>query len=149
MLDNLDINIIKALQKDGRVSFVSLASNLGVVEGTIRKRVKKLVGSGIIQISTLYNHSTDNSLLCMIGVQVSGSKRKVADIMARKPEIPYVAFVTGRYDLMIIVHSDSPSELAEFILKEIAVIPGVIKTETFINLDIIKGGNLSIELKRK
>ncbi|MFH0914701.1 MAG: hypothetical protein V1849_05400 [Chloroflexota bacterium] len=30
-------------------------------------------------------------------------------------------------------------ELAKFIEKEVSVIPGVIRTETFVNLDIIKG----------
>ena len=146
MLDNIDINIIKSLQKDGRESFTNLASKLGVVEGTIRKRYKKLTENDIIQVSALFNHSADNTLLSMIGVQVTGSAKKVATELSKKSQIPYIAFVTGRYDLMIIVHSNSPAELADFILKEIAVIPGVDKTETFINLDIIKGGNLSIPL---
>ena len=40
MLDELDTKLIKELQKSGRQGYVALAKLLGVVEGTVRKRVK-------------------------------------------------------------------------------------------------------------
>ena len=49
VLDNLDKRILAYMQEDGRITFVDLASNLGVSEGTIRKRVKRLTEEGILK----------------------------------------------------------------------------------------------------
>jgi DNA-binding Lrp family transcriptional regulator len=65
--------------------------------------------------------------------------RRVADKLTTNQRVCYLAFVTGRYDLMAIVMSRSPQELSHLIEKEISVISGVLRTETFVNLDIIKG----------
>jgi DNA-binding Lrp family transcriptional regulator len=43
MIDELDRQLILELQKDGRQQYVDLARKLGVVEGTVRKRVKRLL----------------------------------------------------------------------------------------------------------
>src|SRR5690242_9968229 len=42
-LDALDRDIIEALRADGRASNSAVAARLGVAEGTIRQRVKKLL----------------------------------------------------------------------------------------------------------
>jgi len=68
-----------------------------------------------------------------------GDLRKVADSLAQKPNVCYLAFVTGRYDLIAIIVSRSPEELSRFIEKEISAIPSILRTETFVNLDVIKG----------
>ncbi len=47
MLDDLDKRILGHMQEDGRMTFVDLASHLGVSEGTIRKRVKRLEERGV------------------------------------------------------------------------------------------------------
>jgi hypothetical protein len=36
--------------------------------------------------------------------------------------------------------TQSPEELSHSIEKEISAIPGILRTETFVNLDIVKGG---------
>ena len=48
-LDDLDKKILAYLQEDGRMTFVTLAAQLGVSEGTIRKRVKRLEESGVLK----------------------------------------------------------------------------------------------------
>jgi len=40
--------------------------------------------------------------------------------------------------LMAIIRTRSPEELSNFIEKEISTSPGILRTETFVNLDIIK-----------
>tara|TARA_Y100000310_G_C19974683_1_gene487052 strand:+ start:278 stop:412 length:135 start_codon:yes stop_codon:yes gene_type:complete len=43
MIDDIDQQLIKELQRNGRESYLDLAKLLGVVEGTVRKRVKRLL----------------------------------------------------------------------------------------------------------
>ena len=141
MLDKLDQRLIQELQKNGREGYTRLAAKLGVTEGTIRKRVRNLVARGIIKIVAVPNVSElGYKLMSIIGIQVRMLHlRKVGDTLARKPNVCHLSFVAGRYDLMAIVMARSHNELSKFIEKEVATIPGILKTETFVNLDIIKG----------
>lgn len=141
MVDDLDLNLIQELQKNGRESYIDLASRLGVVEGTVRKRIKHLLDRDIIKIVAVPNiRELGYSFTCIMGLQVRMEDlRKVAENLARKQHVCYLAFVTGRYDLMAIVMTQSPEELSQFIEKEISAIPSILRTETFVNLDIIKG----------
>jgi len=49
-----------------------------------------------------------------------------------------LAFVTGRYDILAVIMARTPEELSEFIRDHISIIPGIIRTETFVNLETIK-----------
>jgi DNA-binding Lrp family transcriptional regulator len=71
--------------------------------------------------------------------------RKVAEALAKKPNVGYLAFVTGRYDLLAVVMTPSSEDLSGFIEHEIMTITGILRTETFVNLDVIKGGWYGID----
>ena len=140
-MDRLDRELIEELQKNGRQSHIALAEKLGVTEGTVRKRLKKLVDKNIVKVVAIPNLSAlGYSLTSIIGIQVRMTDlRKVADALARKANVCRLAFVAGRYDLIAIVVTQSHKALSDFIEKEISTIPGVSRTETFVNLDVIKG----------
>ena len=53
MIDGLDRAIISFLQFDGRMSFTKIAAELGISEGTVRRRVKQLTESGRARIPML------------------------------------------------------------------------------------------------
>ena len=141
MVDELDQKLITALQKNGREGYVELARKLGVVEGTVRKRVKNLLDKDTIKITAVPNvRKLGYGFIGIMGLQVRMEDlRKVGDNLARNRHVCYLAFVTGRYDLMAIVVTQSPEELSRFIEREISAIPSILRTETYLNLDIIKG----------
>jgi len=141
MIDKLDWKLIEELQKDGRKSYTELASKLGVTEGTVRKRVKNLVDKSIMKVVAVPNMSElGYKLMSVIGMQVKMvDLRKVADTLAKKANVCHLAFIAGRFDLMALVVTRSHEELSDFIEKEISTIPSILRTETFVNLDVIKG----------
>jgi len=59
-------------------------------------------------------------------------------MLAQKPNIYYLASVTGRYDLFALIIARTPEELSDFIKEHISNIPSIIRTETFVNLEVIK-----------
>jgi len=142
MIDELDLKLMQELQKDGRMSHVDLAKKLGVVEGTVRKRIRNLVGNNIIKTITVPNlRKLGYNFMSFMALEVRmANLREIADNLARKPNVCYLAFVTGRYDMVAFVMTRSPEELSYFIEKEISAIPGIRRTETFVNLEILKGG---------
>ncbi len=147
MIDELDQKLIHELQRDGRKRYVDLARILGVAEATVRKRIKSLVSSDIMKLVAVPNMSKlGYKFVGIIAFQVRlADLRRVADELAQKPQICYLAFCTGRYDLIGVVITRSPEELALFIENEISAIESILRTETFVNLDIIKGRGPLIE----
>ena len=147
MIDELDLKIIVELQRDGRQTNIELARKLGVVEGTIRKRVKALQDNEYIRIVAV-PHLRELGYRCVstIAMQVQLKMlRKVGQALAVKPNVGYLAFVTGRYDLLAVVMTPSSDDISNFIEKEITPIPGIMRTETFVNLDVLKGGWYGID----
>ena len=147
MIDELDLKIIIELQRDGRQTNIELARKLGVVEGTIRKRVKSLQDNNYMRIVAV-PHLRELGYKCVstIAMQVQLKMlRKVAEALAEKSNVGYLAFITGRYDLLAVVMTPSSDDISTFIEKEITPIPGILRTETFVNLDVIKGGWYGID----
>ncbi|HOU24620.1 MAG TPA: AsnC family transcriptional regulator, partial [Anaerolineae bacterium] len=54
-IDATDRQIIALLQADGRASNVDIARAVGVTEGTVRKRVERLLSEGIIRVVAVPN----------------------------------------------------------------------------------------------
>ena len=141
MMKDLDLRLIQELPKNSRQSYVDLATMLGVVEGTVRKRVKALLDNKVMKIVAVPNtRKLGYNFISIMGIQVRMAElRDVAENLAQKPNVCYLAFVTGRYDLMAVIMTQSPEELSQFIEKEISALPSILRSETFVNLDIIKG----------
>jgi Lrp/AsnC family transcriptional regulator for asnA, asnC and gidA len=132
-LDALDRDIIEALRADGRASNSAIAAELGVAEGTIRQRIKKLIDSGAFRVAALLNPETlPDHQLCVIGLKVDESKQlehRARDV-AGLPEVRSVAIVTGRYDLLVEVLVSSNQGLIRFLSDSLAQVPGITSSET-------------------
>jgi Lrp/AsnC family transcriptional regulator for asnA, asnC and gidA len=136
-LDELDRGIVKALRADGRTNNSAIAAQLGVAEGTVRQRMKKLTDAGVVKVSALVNPEIiSEHQLCMIGMKVSESKRleTSAHAVSSLPEVRSVAIVTGRYDLLVEVLVDSNHGLIRFLSESLASVQGIESSETFLLL---------------
>lgn len=141
-LDDLDIAIVSHLQENGSLTNAGIAEreNVPVSEETVRRRIKRLVREGLIRIVAVPDPTRlgyESEVL--IGVQVEADKvGDVADALTDIPEITWVTVSTGAYDVFAWATLKTSSELSSLLLTKVGVIPGVRKTETFINLDIRK-----------
>lgn len=147
MIDEFDLRLIQQLQEDGRRSYVKLGKALGVAEGTVRRRVKRLTEGEILKVAGVPNlNELGYNCINVMALQVRMANLKaVAGALAQRPAVCHLAFVTGRYDLIAIIVTRTPQELSRFIQNEISVIPGILRTETFVELDVIKGEWLEVD----
>ena len=88
-----------ALQGDGRRAFADVASELGVSEGTIRQRYRRLVAAGILQVVAVADpFKVGYGTMTMIGVKVSLDGERSIDAVGAEiaafPEVSY-AVVTA------------------------------------------------------
>lgn len=147
MFDELDLQIIQALQENSRASYVDLAKSLGVVRDTVKKRIQEMQKSGLLKISTKPNlQALGYNFMSMVGMQINISElTRISEALAKKPNVCYLACVTGRYDLVAIIISRSAEELKRIIESDISSVQGILRTETFVSLDIVKGGLLEFD----
>jgi Lrp/AsnC family transcriptional regulator for asnA, asnC and gidA len=116
--DDLNREIIKMLQHDGRLPYKDIAVALQVSEGTIRNRVQSMKQSGALKIVALADpmairYKAD----AMIGIKVAtpATPREVASRLAELGEVVYVLWVSGRYDLLIEVVCETRSAFQDFL----------------------------------
>jgi Lrp/AsnC family transcriptional regulator for asnA, asnC and gidA len=139
-MDDLDRKLIALLQTNGRASNIELAKALGVSEGTVRRRFRNLLSDEIIRVIAIpdpikLGHTTS----ALVGLQVDPAKvEPVASRLAEFDEVQYAAITTGAYDVFVWLAMPSPEALAIFLRSQVGSIPGVRRTETFVNLSIKK-----------
>ncbi len=138
--DYTDNEIIKILEKDGRSSNAKIAREVGVSEGTIRRRLRRLVEEEVIKIKAVPDlGKMGYPTTALIGLQTApGKLDAVADAIRDMNDVHYVAITTGAFDVFACVAKPSTEELGVFLRTKIGTIPGVTRTETFVNLSIKK-----------
>jgi Lrp/AsnC family transcriptional regulator, regulator for asnA, asnC and gidA len=133
-MDELDHQILQALQEDGRMPFTQIAKIAGVAESTIRNRYASLVEQGIVQtISVIDPFSVGYRSPALIGVCTEpGSIEAVAHIVEQMPEVSYLVMTLGTFDLMVEVFCRDVTHLTEFVSTRLQTVPGVRSTQTLV-----------------
>jgi Lrp/AsnC family transcriptional regulator, regulator for asnA, asnC and gidA len=138
-LDDADKAIVELLQQDGRVSYTRIAAAVGLSEAAVRTRVQRLIADNVVQVVGV----TDPLRLgfrrqAMVGVKTEGDIETVADTLAAIPEIDYVVFVSGSYDLLFEIVCEDDEHLLSLLNDKIRTIPGVRTTDTYTYLRLHK-----------
>ena len=141
MYDDLDRKLVEKLQENGRNNYADLAHELGAAESTVRKRVQRLLDKGFIKIVAAPNlPQLGYSFISIMGLDVRVEDHfKVATKLAESPLVCFLAFVTGRFGLVAIIATRTQEEYSEFWQSVVSTTPGILRTEGFICLEIIKG----------
>lgn len=132
VLDELDQQIIAALRTDARRSNTDLAKQLGVSEGTIRNRIRRLINEGymiVVAMTRLHKLGYDTDVAIGISTE-AGKQLDVARRLSAMEAIRYVAVTTGTFDVRAAAVFRNNKELYEFLTEELARVPGIVRTET-------------------
>lgn len=141
-MDDLDRSIVRLLQINGRASNARIARDVGVSEGTVRRRLRRLVQDETIRVVAVPDPAKMGyNTVALVGIQADPDKTDdVADHLAQLPETEYVSLTTGSFDIFIWVALPNSEQLGSFLRRKVGVTPGVRHTETFVNLAIRKRG---------
>ena len=139
-VDQIDLQIIDALQKDGRVAFAQIAEQLNVSPGMIRLRYNRLVEQGYLRVVAITNPLRMGfKTMAMIGIRADGSKLfDVAEKISKLDEVIYMIVASGRFDIFAEVVCRDHEHLLRFITEKLSTIDGVRESESFMHLKIIK-----------
>ena len=137
-LDATDHAIIEALQQDGRMAYTKLGAVVGLSEAAARQRVQRLLDSGVMQVVAITNPlSIGRRRMAMIGVRTEGPSEGIAEALQAMADIDYLVITAGSFDLLCEVVMGNDADLLD-LTNRIRKVPGVVSTESFIYLDLVK-----------
>ncbi|MDI6100863.1 Lrp/AsnC family transcriptional regulator [Actinoplanes sp. NEAU-A12] len=138
-LDDTNKLIIEHLQRDGRMSYATLAKTIGLSEAAVRQRVQRLLDNGLMQIVAVTDPLTLGfARQAMVGLRVNGDLRTIADKIAEVPEVDYVVICAGRYDLLVELVCTDDEHLLDILNEKVRTIEGVSAADTFMYLRLAK-----------
>jgi Lrp/AsnC family transcriptional regulator for asnA, asnC and gidA len=140
-LDEVDRQIVAYLSRDARTSNRQIANELGVTEGTVRARIKRMEDEKQIRITAVSNIARyADAALAYVWVEVERSEQaeQVAAEMAAMKEFGFVGLMMGRFDILGITMVRNTEHLARFVHKNISALEGVRRTESTLSVNFVK-----------
>jgi DNA-binding Lrp family transcriptional regulator len=139
-LDDFDHQILEVLSGDARLSNRKIAQALGVTEGTIRGRLKRLQEENYLRFTAITALSyLGNPLLIFIGVTAEQSRvKEVAQAIAEMDGIRSVIITLGRFNIHVVGMYGTLDEVLNIANNAILAVPGVRHVETSISVKQLK-----------
>ncbi|MGC9133573.1 MAG: Lrp/AsnC family transcriptional regulator [Nanopusillaceae archaeon] len=118
-IDDIDIKIIKLLERNSRISNMEIARKLNLSEGAIRKRIDKLIKMKVIKrFSAIINYNLLGYKICWIGLNIE--KNKIVDVINKIPindNIKGIFLTYGDHDIIIEYIYKENKELEDYLNK--------------------------------
>ena len=135
--DELDMKLLYELTLDGSISVPNLSKKLGINASVLYSRIKRLMKKKLIKKFTIV---IDDTLLG-IGVKASVGinrdpkfKDDIHKTLMETPEVVSISEITGRFDIMVKVYTETLESLHSIVIEKIGKIEGIQSTETFVEL---------------
>ena len=135
-LDEIDRQLIAALQLNARESVAMLARKLGIARTTVTSRLARLEKTRVITGYgvRLGQRLIDGGLQAYVGITVQPrSGKEVVRRLSSMSQVQQLCAVSGEFDYVAWLRSDSP-EQPDQLLDQIGNVEGVEKTTTSIIL---------------
>ncbi|WP_156842119.1 Lrp/AsnC family transcriptional regulator [Novosphingobium aquimarinum] len=125
--DDTDRGILDALGNDARMSNRSIANLLGVAEGTVRARIKRLTARKILRFTAITDYRQHGTPLMALVRLVAdhGKLEALATQISDITEIRSVIVTLGRTNLLCIGLFESQERLAAVCSEQIGILDGV------------------------
>ena len=133
----MNIEILKLLEKNARLTAEQIATMLDCDTEAVKNEIAAMENSGIILgYNTVVDwEKTDRETVsAMIDVKLTPQRDRGFDRVAEKiynyPEVKSVYLMSGSYDLSVLIEGRTMKEVAFFVSQKLAPIEAVISTAT-------------------
>jgi Lrp/AsnC family transcriptional regulator, leucine-responsive regulatory protein len=136
-IDGIDLKMLRALQKDGRISNAELAQAVDVSAATCHRRTQRLMEQGYVtQVRAMINPAKVNrGALVMVGVVLDRSTpESFADFEKAAAKLKFVLdchLVAGDFDYFLKIRVGDMADFNRIHGEKLIALPGVRQTRTF------------------
>lgn len=140
-MDNIDIKILKLLQKNARITVSDISREINLSVPAISERLRKLETSGIIQQYTAILNPKplrkDLTAIMFITLERPRYTEKFVEYVKSEDEILECHTLAGDFDYALKIITESTYTL-ECLLNRVKSVQGVQKTRTIVVLSTVK-----------
>ena len=160
-LDEKDLAILTLIQENSKLTANQIAKKINTPITTIFAKTKRMEEMGIIKqyrailSPEKLNLGTAAFILASVSYreknedQTSISQRKVAEEIARFPEVQEVHVITGDWDLLVKIRGENVEAIGNFVVDKLRLIKGLDKTLTCMVFETVKESTILPDLFRK
>lgn len=138
IVDEFDISIIKELEKDGRMAYSAIASNLKISNTMVHQRINRLIEQGILTgIKPIINEKKvgyDWGSFTGITLNKDQDSDRIIEELKKIPEITECYYITGSFTLYIKIIAKDHEHMRKVLYEKIDTIAGIAKTDSIIEL---------------
>lgn len=139
-IDEKDAAIIEALRQDARASNAEISRSVGVSEGTIRRRLSRLLDEGAVRIQVT---PAERPVAGGFGaiIEINARPDSLDDVLERVSaleETGFVVSVSGDCDIIARVEVQDHKDFCRLLAERIRPIQGVERAESKIILNAVK-----------
>jgi Lrp/AsnC family transcriptional regulator of lysine biosynthesis len=129
-VDSRDRQILEILRQNSRYTNTEIGNMIGVSEGTVRKRIARMIFSHTIKKFTVETSNDGVDGIVLVRVDLKKAQHVISEIKKKYSEIYEFS---GKIDIAVGIHSISLSELNSAV-DAIRTLDGVKSTDTLIRL---------------
>ncbi len=143
-LDDIDLQILKALQRNAKMTTKELADAVHLTPTPVFERQKRLERKGYIKKYTaiLNPDKLNQGLLVFCKVKLKQINHEIADIFTHRiqriPEVIECYNTSGNYDYLLKVRTADMKQYQEFVLNKLGTIESVGAIESIFVMNEIK-----------
>ncbi|MBQ8936527.1 MAG: Lrp/AsnC family transcriptional regulator [Bacteroidaceae bacterium] len=144
VLDEIDIQLLKTLQKNAKLTTKELAEAVHLTPTPVFERQKRLERQGYIKryIAVLDPELMGQGLLVFCKVKLKQINHELADAFARRiqrtPEVTECYNTSGSFDYLLKVRTADMKHYQEFILNKLGNIENLASIESIFVMDEVK-----------
>lgn len=131
--DEVDRRLIALLREDGRMSVNELAGRAHVSRANAYQRLARLRADGVIRRFTVdidpRQLGEEITALVLLDIDQHAWRELGAKLMAL-PGVEYVGFMTGTFDLVMLVRAPDMHTLRDVVLEQLQAMPEIRSTQT-------------------
>ncbi|MCS5714159.1 Lrp/AsnC family transcriptional regulator [Herbiconiux sp. CPCC 205716] len=134
-LDETDLEVIGALQRDGRASIAKLARDTGLPAARVKLRYERLVERGLLRTVALIDPAVlGRPIVAHIEIVARRGNAELADRVARVPGVAWIGIADDYERLLVQVSTSSNAELVALVNSAVQSAPEVESFSTSIVL---------------
>lgn len=143
-LDDMDVQVLRELQADGRISNVELARRVNLSPPATHARIKRLQQQGYIKaaVAILDREKLGFDLLCFIQISLQMHQleqvERFRQAVRQMPEVLECYHLTGEYDYLLKVVIRNRQDLERFVVGNLTPLPGVARIHTSVVFSEVK-----------
>jgi len=134
-VDEFDKKLLEILFKNGRAKLSDIAKSLGYTSMGIKRRLDKLMRSGLVQISALVNFRKIKLLLALIYLEVENANyaKRIIRRFEKCPRVINIFTTLGGYNLIALVFAEDLDTMESISIEKCSLRsqPGVRRSEFY------------------